>query len=97
MLAPSTFALAEILDVTTAKISQLSGYQLLVVGLFGPVLSALAHKWGKRPQYIFASLMGLTGSIICVASGKSYATLLACRLIQGFGTTARKPLYSYNW
>lgn len=35
MLAPSTFALAEILDVTTAKISQLSGYQLLVVGLFG--------------------------------------------------------------
>lgn len=55
-------------------------------------MSALAHKWGKRPQYVFASLMGLIGSIICVASGNSYATLLAGRLRQGFGTTAHESL-----
>ena len=35
MLAPSTFALAGILDVEVAMIAELSGYQLLVVGAIG--------------------------------------------------------------
>ena len=37
MLAPSTFALAGILDVEVTKVSELSGYQLLVVGAIGCV------------------------------------------------------------
>lgn len=35
MLAPATFALAEILQVSLDKVAELSGYQLLVVGCFG--------------------------------------------------------------
>lgn len=35
MLAPATFVLAEILQVSLDRVAELSGYQLLVVGCFG--------------------------------------------------------------
>lgn len=56
-----------------------------------PFVSALSRKYGKRPQFVFASLMGTIGTIVCIVSN-SYTTLLAGRIIQGFGTSAYEAL-----
>ncbi|KAB2578001.1 putative MFS-type transporter [Lasiodiplodia theobromae] len=92
MLAPATVILSTILGVTLDEVAELSGYQLLLVGCFGPVVSALARKYGKRPQFIFAAVMGVIGTGVCIAAHENYHTLLAGRLIQGFGTTAFESL-----
>jgi len=57
-----------------------------------PIVSALAHKYGKRPQFLLASLMGVIGTVICIASGEDYNVLLAGRIVQGFGSTAYESL-----
>ncbi|KAJ5971319.1 Major facilitator superfamily domain general substrate transporter [Penicillium vulpinum] len=92
VFASSTAVMAKSLEVSLDNVALLSGYQLLVVGLYGPFCSAFARKYGKRPQYLFGCTMALIGIIICVASGSNYSTLLAGRLIQGFGTTAFESL-----
>lgn len=92
MLAPATVVLSTILGVSLDEVAELSGYQLLLVGCFGPVVSALARKYGKRPQFIFAAIMGVIGTGICIAAHEDYDTLLAGRLIQGLGTTAFESL-----
>jgi MFS family permease len=112
MLAPSTFALAGILKVPVTMISELSGYQLLVVGAIGlvpstlgrwspwltryprPLVSVLAQKYGKRPQFLFAGVTGTIGTIICIIGSQryNYHTLLAGRMVQGLGTTAWESL-----
>ncbi|KAL1615290.1 hypothetical protein SLS54_009069, partial [Diplodia seriata] len=92
MLAPATVVLSGILGVTLDEVAELSGYQLLLVGCFGLIVSALARKYGKRPQFVFAAVMGVIGTGICIAAHEDYNTLLAGRLIQGFGTTAFESL-----
>ncbi|KAL1640448.1 hypothetical protein SLS58_006946 [Diplodia intermedia] len=92
MLAPATVVLSGILGVTLDEVAELSGYQLLLVGCFGLVVSALARKYGKRPQFVFAAVMGVIGTGICIAAHEDYNILLAGRLIQGFGTTAFESL-----
>ena len=58
----------------------------------------LAEKYGKRPQFLFASLFGAIGTGICIAGfdqsslTHSYDVLLAGRMIQGLGTTAYESL-----
>ena len=58
----------------------------------------LAEKYGKRPQFVFASLLGAIGTGICIAGfdqsslHKSYEVLLAGRMVQGLGTTAYESL-----
>ncbi|KAK0105303.1 hypothetical protein ONS96_004699 [Cadophora gregata f. sp. sojae] len=91
-IAPATFLLANNLGRPLEDIAKLSGYQLLLCGCFGPIVSALAHKYGKRPQFLLASLMGVIGTVICIASGQNYNVLLAGRIIQGFGSTAYESL-----
>jgi MFS family permease len=85
-------ALTAILGVPLTKVSELSGYQLLIVGALGPLVSVLAQKYGKRPQFLFASTMGAVGTIICCAAGTNYHTLLAGRMVQGLGVTAFESL-----
>ncbi|KAF2280518.1 MFS general substrate transporter [Westerdykella ornata] len=99
MIAPATVALAQELDVPVKKIAQLSGYQLLIVGAMGPLVSVLAQKFGKRPQFLFAAFSGLLGTCICISSfshhhslSKAYTILLAGRMVQGLGTTAFESL-----
>ncbi|KAF2727458.1 MFS transporter-like protein [Polyplosphaeria fusca] len=98
MVAPGTVGLAMKLHVPIKKIALLSGYQLLVAGALGPFVSVLGTKYGKRPQFLFASLFGTIGTGICIAGfdqsslTKSYNVLLAGRLVQGLGTTAYESL-----
>lgn len=62
--------------------------------LFSPLVSVLAQKYGKRPQFLFASAAGTLGTIICIAGSQqnNYHTLLAGRLVQGLGVTAWESL-----
>lgn len=92
LLASSTFALAPLLGVTLTEVSLLSGYQLMLVGILGPIVSVLAQKYGKRPQFLFATVLGTVGTIICIAGRSNYEMLLAGRVIQGFGATAFESL-----
>ncbi|KIH93245.1 hypothetical protein SPBR_02679 [Sporothrix brasiliensis 5110] len=94
IIAPATFLLAGVFHVPLTRIAQLSGYQLLVVGAFGPFVSVLAQKYGKRPQFLFAAVSATVGTAICVAGSERvhYQTVLAGRIIQGFGVTAWESL-----
>jgi MFS family permease len=98
MIAPATVALAVQLKVPVKHIAELSGYQLLIVGALGPIVSVLAQKYGKRPQFLVASFFGVIGTGICIAGfdqpdlHKSYDVLLAGRMVQGIGTTAYESL-----
>jgi predicted MFS family arabinose efflux permease len=50
-------------------------------------VSAFATKWGKRPVFVFSSLMGIIGAVVgCAATG--YKSLLASRILTGFSTSA---------
>lgn len=59
-----------------------------------PVVSVLAQKYGKRPQFLFASATGTLGTVICIIGSQQshYQTLLAGRMIQGLGVTAWESL-----
>jgi MFS family permease len=91
LLSAGTAVISIDLDVSIASVTELSGYQLLVAGAWGPFVSALSRKYGKRPQFLFATTMGLIGSIICSAS-KDYKTLRAGRIVQGFTFSAYESL-----
>ncbi|KAK4550017.1 hypothetical protein LTR36_002984 [Oleoguttula mirabilis] len=91
MLSAGTAVIAIDLNTSIADVTILSGYQLLVAGCWGPFVSALSRRYGKRPQFLFASLMGLLGTIICSAS-KDYSTLRAGRVVQGFAFSAYESL-----
>lgn len=62
--------------------------------LVRPVVSVLAQKFGKRPQFLFAAAGGTLGTVICVIGSQQshYETLLAGRMIQGLGVTAWESL-----
>ena len=57
-----------------------------------PIVSVLAQKYGKRPQFLFAATVGLVGTIVCIGGRSNYSTLLAGRIIQGLGATAFESL-----
>lgn len=57
----------------------------------GPFASALGRKYGKRPLYIFSSLIGTVG-IIVSQTAQGYNPLLAGRVLQGIGVAAYESL-----
>ncbi|KAK8196774.1 hypothetical protein M8818_006941 [Zalaria obscura] len=68
-----------------------NGYQVLVVGGTGPIISALARKYGKRPCFLFSGLACLVGSIVG-STAKNEAAYLTARTVQGFAVTAYESL-----
>ncbi|CAK7234954.1 hypothetical protein SBRCBS47491_009125 [Sporothrix bragantina] len=91
LLNASLAILAVELDRSFGDLTLISGYQLLVAGACGPLVSALSRKYGKRPVFLFSSVMCLVGTIIGSVS-HSYSTLLAARTIQGFTLAAYESL-----
>jgi len=67
---------------------------LTTATLCSPFVSVLAQKYGKRPQFLFASIFGVIGTGICIAGfeQQSYDLILAGRMVQGIGTTAFESL-----
>ena len=52
-----------------------------------PFVCAFARVWGKRPQFLLASIAGIVGTIICETT-TSYNQLLAGRIVQGIALAA---------
>ncbi|KAI1619268.1 major facilitator superfamily domain-containing protein, partial [Exophiala viscosa] len=76
---------------SVTDIAKLGGYLLIGTATAGPFASAFGRKYGKRPVYIFSSIIGLIGCIISeVASG--YNQLLAGRVLQGIAVAAYESL-----
>ncbi|KAK7206963.1 major facilitator superfamily domain-containing protein [Myxozyma melibiosi] len=91
ILSAGTLVIANELNVTITDVAFLTGYQLLVIGAAGPFVSALSRVFGKRPQFIAASLFGLIGTIIC-CTANTYNVLLAGRIVQGLGNVAYESI-----
>ena len=72
-------------------VAKLGGYLLLTTGAMGPFASAFGRKYGKRPLYVFSSIMGTIGIIVSEAA-VGYNQLLAGRIIQGIGVAAYESL-----
>ncbi|KIW59220.1 hypothetical protein PV05_03684 [Exophiala xenobiotica] len=68
-----------------------TGYQTLVVGVTGPLFSALARKWGKRPVFLLASIICLVADIVgsCLPT---YNGVLVSRVLQGFAIAPYESL-----
>ncbi|KAJ5383809.1 hypothetical protein N7517_001720 [Penicillium concentricum] len=92
VIAPSMVLMSMALKRSIKDITMLTAYQLLATACYGPVGSALAHKYGKRPQFIFAAIMGFVGTLICCNTTENYGALLAGRIIQGFGSAVFESL-----
>ena len=87
----SLFTIAEELNISLTKIALSSGYNLLASGCAGPIVCALSRRYGKRPVYLASTLLNIIGTAVGESS-KSYNTLLAARIIQGFSTSAYESL-----
>ncbi|OCT53129.1 hypothetical protein CLCR_09908 [Cladophialophora carrionii] len=79
------------LNRSPTDVAKLSGYCLLATGAMGPFASALGRKYGKRPMYVFSSLLGTIGVIVSEAA-TGYNVLLAGRILQGIGIAAYESL-----
>ena len=82
LLSPALVVIAQDFHVSIADVTVISGYMLLVTASIGPLVSACACKYGKRPMLLLASLFGLIGTIVGSAV-YSYNGLLVGRIIQG--------------
>ncbi|KAF2502681.1 MFS transporter-like protein [Lophium mytilinum] len=91
LLNASIAVLAMDFKTSFKDITLMSGYQLLAAGCSGPIVSALARKYGKRPVFLASSLFAVIGSIMGSAS-HSYNTLLAARIVQGFSISAYESI-----
>lgn len=93
MLNPAFSVMAKDLDVPIAKIVKTSGYFNITVGVTGPFYSAAAHKYGKRPCFLFSALMALIGHIVGATIGvRSYQGLVAAKVLEGFSAAPYEAL-----
>ncbi|OBT53924.1 hypothetical protein VE04_05142 [Pseudogymnoascus sp. 24MN13] len=90
LLSAGTVVIAADLHVPISAISLLTGESLLVSGCWSIAVSILSRIYGKRSQYLFATLMSVVATIICIASfsSGSYSTLRAGRLVTGLAASA---------
>ncbi|OCT48315.1 hypothetical protein CLCR_04009 [Cladophialophora carrionii] len=91
MLNAAFFEMSIEIDTTISKLVLTSGYQTLVVGVTGPLFSALSRKWGTRPIFLLASIFCLIADIVgsCVTT---YEGVLASRILQGFAIAPYESL-----
>lgn len=81
------------LEVSTSLTSYLNGGPLYFsarLTRLSIAVSILSRIYGKRSQYLFATLMSVVATIICIASfsSGSYSTLRAGRLVTGLAASA---------
>lgn len=91
LLSAGTAVVAIDLNVSIADVTKLSGYQVLAAGCWGPFVNIFSRRYGKRPQFLFGSIVALIGTIICSVS-HDYTTLLTGRVIQGFSYSVYETL-----
>ncbi|KIX06758.1 uncharacterized protein Z518_04734 [Rhinocladiella mackenziei CBS 650.93] len=67
----------------TSFVSGVQGGLICAIAVASILLNGLAVKFGKRPVYLITSI-GLAVSCFWAAAAKSYASLVAARVLQGF-------------
>lgn len=93
MFNPAFPVMAKDLNVPIRDIVKTSGYFTITVGITGPFYSAAAHKYGKRPCFLFSALMALIGHIVGATIGtRSYNGLVGARVLQGFSAAPYEAL-----
>ncbi|OAP54792.1 hypothetical protein AYL99_11240 [Fonsecaea erecta] len=91
MLNSAFYEMSIEINTTIPKLVLSSGYQTLVIGVTGPLFSALSRKWGTRPIFLFASVFCLIADIVgsCV---DTYQGVLTSRILQGFAIAPYESL-----
>ncbi|KAL4874491.1 major facilitator superfamily domain-containing protein [Aspergillus karnatakaensis] len=93
LLNPGIVQISQELNRPVTDIAELISYMLITSGVSGLFVSALGRKYGKRPVYVTASILGTVAVIIAeVATG--YNVLLASRVLQGISVVAYESLAS---
>ena len=90
-IAPVLILIAEDFDVSVTKASYLFSLNLLFLGLGNLFWIPLSLKIGKRPVLLLTAIMFFASSIWS-AVAKSWGSLLAARIIQGFAASAVEGL-----
>ncbi|KAK5744816.1 hypothetical protein LTR17_001893 [Elasticomyces elasticus] len=83
LYAPQGYSIQSIVNLTT--------YPSLVMACGSFVILPLAIMYGRRPVFLGCCAL-LLGSTIGAAMSKSFATHMACRILQGFATGATESV-----
>lgn len=86
ILAAGYTNVATTYNITTARVSLTTGLYMMGLGVGSVIASPTAILFGKRPVYLFGSIMFICCSIWC-ASSPSYVSLLLARIFQGISVS----------
>lgn len=93
ILAAGMSVLSEEFDKSLPTIAYLVGIFMLALGLGSVFASPTAVLYGKRLVYLLGILLFLVGSVVAGAA-ENYGTLMAGRIITGFGASPTESLPS---
>lgn len=84
LLGSAFVPLAEEINVDLSKlISGVQGGLICAIAVGSIICNGLAIKYGKRPVYLVTSV-GLAVTCFWAAAAKSFTSLVAARVVQGF-------------
>ncbi|KAJ5338205.1 hypothetical protein N7452_004933 [Penicillium brevicompactum] len=84
LLVPAFLSVAADLQVSLTNITLLNGSLVMALGISAYVCSCSARCFGKRPVYLFTTIL-VVAACCWAAASKSYVSLLASRIFQGLG------------
>lgn len=90
-LAPAFYILSLEFDKTVAETSDLLIWPILVLGAFNFFWVPVANYFGKRPVFVFASLL-LTVCYVWGATARSFQSLLWSNIIAAFAGSSTEAL-----
>ena len=90
-MAPAFFILSKQFNKTQTEISTLLSYPILVLGVFNFFWVPMANYFGKRPVFVFASLV-LCMSYLWGALAKSFDSLFWSHIIAAFAGSSTEAL-----
>lgn len=91
MLGPGFVQIADQLNVSIDTLSDSTAWALLAIGLCLYIISPMAKIYGRRPMFLFSSVIML-GSSIWGAAATNYQSLLGARIVAGMGMTPYETL-----
>ncbi|KAL3488553.1 carbon-nitrogen hydrolase [Aspergillus germanicus] len=84
LLVPAFAVVAADLEVDLTRVTLLNGSLVMALGVSAYACSSFARCFGKRPVYVFTTVLVLV-SCCWAAASRSYSSLVASRVFQGLG------------
>lgn len=91
MISPAFVQIAKELNVSVTALSQTTSWLVLSMGLSLFFVSPIAKIYGRRPMFVFASLIMMATSI-WGALASNYASLLGARVVAAIGMAPYETL-----